>query len=250
MTNIIAHRGASKDAPENTLAAFSEAWKQSADGIESDYAYTRDHQVVCIHDEDTGRTGDLRLVVARTDWNDLSRVDVGSWKGPEFKDQRVPSLRQVLQQVPHGKWCVLELKTGPEIVAMLEADLHCGQVDLCRLLIIAFDPQTILQAKLRFPTVRAHWLVDYVQTSNGDWTPSIREIAETVRDCRAEGIGSHANRQVLTPGFLKALRAQGVAEFHVWTVDDPADARYFRDQGAWGITTNCPALIRASLNSE
>ena len=64
MPRIIAHRGASHDAPENTLAAFRLAWEQGADGVEGDYYLTKDGEVVCIHDATTGRTGDRDLKVA------------------------------------------------------------------------------------------------------------------------------------------------------------------------------------------
>ncbi|MDA1056051.1 MAG: glycerophosphodiester phosphodiesterase family protein, partial [Planctomycetota bacterium] len=78
---IIAHRGGSHDAPENTLAAFRLAFEQGADGIEGDFYLTRDNRIVCIHDADTKRVADKTLVVAESSLAELKRLDVGSWKG-------------------------------------------------------------------------------------------------------------------------------------------------------------------------
>lgn len=63
---IVAHRGASADAPENPLAAFRLAWKQGADVIEGDFYLTKDHRIVCIHDGDTQRVAGKHLVVAES----------------------------------------------------------------------------------------------------------------------------------------------------------------------------------------
>ncbi len=250
MTYIIAHRGASRDAPENTLAAFGEAWRQQADGIEGDYGYTADQQIVCIHDDDLVRTGCESLVVAQSTYDQLKAVDVGSWKSPQFSDQRVPLLRQVLDQMPPDKWCVIELKTGPEIVTLLNRDLSASSIDRSRILLIAFDQRTVLEAKRQMSEIKAHWLVDYRQLDSGDWSPTAEEIAETVRSCQADGIGSQASRTVVTAQFIERLKSCGVDEFHFWTVDDPQDARFYQSVGAWGITTNRPAFIRHALGVE
>lgn len=249
MTLIIAHRGASFDAPENTLAAFDLAWKQQADGIEGDYCFTLDQQVVCIHDESTLRTGGVDLVVAGSTWDQLKLIDVGSWKDGLYRGQAIPTLAQVLDSTPKDRWCVLELKTGPEIVPLVEKTLNLSKFPLDNILIIAFDPQTIAESKRRMSTVKAHWLVDYLNDPESGWSPSAERIIEVVHACGADGIGSQALTEVLTPKFWNRLRIGGVSEFHVWTVDDPNDARYFRDLGAWGITTNKPAFIRQVLAS-
>ena len=76
---LIAHRGGSREAPENTLAAFHQAWQQGADGIEADFRLTRDGRVVCLHDAGTGRTAGIDIAVAEATFAELRRLDVGSW---------------------------------------------------------------------------------------------------------------------------------------------------------------------------
>jgi glycerophosphoryl diester phosphodiesterase len=244
---IIAHRGASHDAPENTLAAFREAWLQGADGIEGDYCLTSDEQIVCIHDDDTLRTGGRQLVVAESRFEQLAQLEYGGWKDLRFHGEPLPRISDILVNVPVGKWCVIELKTGPQIVPLLQTQLAASGIDLDRVLVIAFDSQTIAESKRLLPQVKAHWLTDYRLDSSGNWSPSAAEVLKTIRQCGADGLGSENRPDVVTRQFLDQLRAGGIAEFHVWTVDNPSEARYFRDLGAWGLTTNRPAFLRGHL---
>src|SRR5580704_16419303 len=125
---VIAHRGASFDAPENTLAAFRLAWKQGADGIEGDFYLTDDGEIVCLHDSDTGRTGDRKLSVGQSTLEQLRKVDVGISKGEKFRGERIPTLAEVLAIVPAGKRIFIEVKCGPQILPALKRNLHQSQL--------------------------------------------------------------------------------------------------------------------------
>ncbi len=246
---ITAHRGASHDAPENTLAAFKLAWKQQADAIEGDFRLTADGKIVCIHDADTRRTCGVNLVVADTPFERLRGLDYGSWKAESYAGEPCPTLAEVLAAVPTGKRFFVELKTGPEIVEPLQALLEAEQVDRASLVIIAFHEQTVAACKAHLPDVKAHWLTGFTETSkgSGEWTPSAATIAATVRRCGADGVGMRGCREAIDEEFVAALQEGGVAEFHVWTIDNPDDARYFADLGAIGVTTNRPGFLRSSL---
>src|SRR6187402_1705451 len=78
--NIVAHRGASYDAPENTLAAFKLAFEQGADGVEADFYLSSDGEIVCCHDKDTQRTAGVKHVINKTPLKVLRTLDVGRWK--------------------------------------------------------------------------------------------------------------------------------------------------------------------------
>src|SRR5882757_4224835 len=107
---IIAHRGASFEAPENTLAAYRLAWQQNADGAEGDFQLTRDGRIVCIHDLTTGRTADANRVVAQSTFEELRRLDVGMWKHPRFAGERIPTLDEILALLPAGNLFFIEIK--------------------------------------------------------------------------------------------------------------------------------------------
>lgn len=246
---VTAHRGASHDAPENTLAAFRLAWEQGADAIEGDFRLSADDGVVCMHDADTHRTCGVRHVVAETPLAALLALDAGTWKAPVFAAERCPTFADVLATVPAGRRFFVELKTGPEIVPVLRREIEAHAPPAGALVVIAFDERTVAACKRALPAIPVHWLTGFKEEpkESGRWAPSAAEVAAAVRRSGADGVGLRGERRVVDRAFLAALAAAGVKEFHVWTVDDPDDARFFAAAGAMGITTNRPALIRAAL---
>lgn len=100
---ITAHRGASYDAPENTLAAINLAWEQGADAIEADFYLTRDGQIVAFHDRTAKRTGGVDRAVESMTLAELKQLDVGSWKSAAFAGEPVPTFVEVLANIPAGK---------------------------------------------------------------------------------------------------------------------------------------------------
>src|SRR6478752_5983209 len=114
---IVGHRGASYDAPENTVASVKLAWEQKADAAEFDVYRTKDGKIVVIHDKDTKRTaGGVNKVVAESTLAELRALDVGKWKGEKYAGERIPTLAEVLATVPAGKKVFIEVKPGPEVV--------------------------------------------------------------------------------------------------------------------------------------
>lgn len=240
---IVAHRGASHDAPENTLAAFLLAWEQGADGIEGDFHLTSDGRVICLHDDDFKRVaGDPRKVAEMT-FDEARSLDVGGWKSPQFKGQRAPSLVEVMATVPAGKHAFIELKAGPEIVGPMLRELDRTAVSLDQIVVISFKQATILECKRRVPRLHCHWLTSF-KRKDGQWNPTPEEIAATASECRADGVGLQANREAFD---ASAWKATGLKEFHVWTVDAPEVARFYSGLGARGITTNRPDWLREQL---
>ena len=245
---IVGHRGASYDGPENTVAAFRLAFEQNADGVEGDFYVTKDGQIVCIHDADTLRTGGKKLVVANSNLADLRSLEYGSWKDPKFRGEPIPTFAEVMAAIPVGKRFVIELKTGPEIVPYLKSELDRLNPDATQLLIIAFNKDTVAACKHTLPHIKAHWLTGYKQDKKtGAWSPTVDEVVAGLRQSKADGLGTQGNREIVTASFIEKLKAHGLQEFHVWTVDLQEDAHYFRKLGAMGITTNRPGFIREQL---
>lgn len=245
---IVAHRGASFDAPENTIAAFKEAWTQNADGVEGDFYVTKDQQIVCIHDADTERTAGRKLEVAKSTLEELRTLEYGAWKHPKFKGEPIPTFAEVMAVIPQGKLFVIELKTGPEIVPLLKAELQRLKPEERNLLIIAFNKETVSAVKRELPSIRVHWLTGFKKNkTTGVWHPTVEEVAAALKSTGADGLGTQGNREILNAAWFETLKKTGLKEFHVWTIDDPADAQFFQSLGVIGITTNRPALIREAL---
>ena len=245
-TDLIAHRGASHDAPENTLAAFRLAWEQGADGIEGDFRLSRDGEIVCLHDATTSRTAKIDLVVADATIAELRTLDVGRWKGTDWAGERIPTLREVLATVPPGKKLFIELKSGPEILLPLAAVLAESGLKPEQAAIFAFDEELIAASRELFPRNKRLWITDYKRDwLGGSWKPSTGEILRTLERTGVDGLASKAHRAIDT-AFVQALRAAGM-ELHVWTVDAPRSAARFLALGVDSIITNRPEWLKSRL---
>jgi glycerophosphoryl diester phosphodiesterase len=247
MPDIVAHRGASYDAPENTLASFHLGWQQQADALEGDFHLTADGRIVCMHDAATGRTGDCDLTIKTSTFDQLRQVDVGLHKGARFAGLRIPTLAEVLATVPPGKKVFLELKATPAIVGPFQAELDRLRFPIEQVMVISFDTAVLAEVKRQMPGVKTAWLCGFVD-SDGPARPTIAEILAVLRDIRADGLDCHAHPSI-DRAFAAKLR-QGGMSFNVWTVDKPEIALRFTDLGVDSITTNRPGFIRQALGKS
>lgn len=220
------------------------AFEQGADGIEGDFHLTADGQVICSHDATTKRCGDRDLTIAAAELTALRRVDVGRRKSPRFAGEQMPTLAEVLAVVPRGKRIFIELKTGPEIVPLVQAIVRAGPVPASRITLISFNAMTVLSCKSAMPKIEANWLTDFqpAKTNAGRLLPTAAIILSTLKTCRADGVGFAAKPEALTPTLLRRLEENGLS-WSTWTVDDLDLARTLAGRGAMAITTNRPSLL-------
>jgi glycerophosphoryl diester phosphodiesterase len=240
---IVAHRGASHDAPENTLPAFELAWKQGADAIEGDFHLTADGQVICIHDFDTKRVSGTKHVVKDTTMEQLRKLDAGAWFKGEFKGTNMPTFAEVAATVPEGRKFYVEVKCGPEIIPALLRGIVASGLDARQIVVISFSTPVIREFKKQAPGLKAIWLSSF--ESKSPLVPSAGTVLEKLRDHNADGFSSRADSR-LDSTFIKAIREAGF-EYHCWTVDDPQTGMRFLKLGAQSITTNRPAFLRKAL---
>jgi glycerophosphoryl diester phosphodiesterase len=242
---LVAHRGASHDAPENTLPAFHLAWEQGADAIEGDFHLTSDQKIICIHDKDTARVTGKKLIVARSTLAELRALDAGSWFDPRFAGTRLPTFAEVAATVPPGKRFFIEIKCGPEIVPVLLPELKASGLANEQIVVISFQAPVIAELKKQSPATKAYWLSSFGK--DPPLSPSADKVIATCKANRADGFSSKADPRV-DGTFVAAIRAAGL-EYHCWTVDDPTVARRFLELGAATITTNRPAFLRQAMAS-
>jgi len=245
---IVAHRGASHDAPENTLPAFELAWEKGADAVEGDFFLTKDGKIVCAHDRMTKRLNkeEINLDVSKSTLAQLQKLDVGSWKGDQWKGTRMPTLSQVFRTVPEGKGIFIEVKCGVEIMPALKKAIEDCSLGKEQITIISFQKSVIAKAKIEMPEIKAHWLLAFSKDKKtGETKPSHKSALETLTLIKADGLDVGDN-PLLTESFLKQVRANGL-ETHCWTVNDPKRARELAAMGVLSITTDRPALIRQAL---
>ena len=250
---IIAHRGASGEAPENTMDAFKLAWELGADGIEGDFHLTRDGHIVAIHDKDTNKVtkGRNKLNVKKSSLKELQVLDVGSWKNEKYSKARIPTLEDVIDSLPEGKKFFIEIKCGTEIMKPLinVIDLKVKErpnlkTNIC---FISFDKDVIKSCRTQWPDIEANYLESYKKIKGiSKWAPNENEVFRLLKLSLASGIGTQANKEVLNPKFIKRLRLNQLS-FHCWTINDIETARHFRDLGVDSITTDFPKRIRDGL---
>ncbi|MCU0779811.1 MAG: glycerophosphodiester phosphodiesterase [Akkermansiaceae bacterium] len=245
---IIAHRGASYDAPENTLASMRLAWEQRADAIELDLWLSKDGRLVVIHDADTKRLGGPARRIAEQTWKEIQRLDVGAWKDPRFKGERVPALESILATIPPGRRAVLEIKCGPEILPELERALAQAAKTPEEIAIIAFDFDTLRRSKETLPQFPHYWLQSYKKDAKTGRPPEFAPILAQALTARFDGLNLHFDWPI-DAAFVAQLRAAQL-KLLVWTVNDPRVARRLVDAGVDGITTDRPQWLRERLQES
>lgn len=226
---VVAHRGASWDAPENTLAAIDIAIAQGADVIELDVQQTADGALVLLHDRDLLRVAGERRMLSDFSLAELTQLDVGSWFAADFADQRIPTLAQAVERLRGRAELYLEIKTSPAMPNVVEATVR----ELQRLnfvdqtTVIALSPATLNQVRALEPRFRTGLLV---HTAIGTIERHPYDIL-ALRDA------------LISAEQIRAAR-NGNYQLHVWTVNSRRDIHRFMDMGVDGIITDVPGLAR------
>ncbi|MFI0236814.1 glycerophosphodiester phosphodiesterase [Streptomyces sp. NPDC016845] len=252
---IIAHRGASAYAPENTLEAVDEADDLGFDWVENDVQRTKDGALVIIHDTTLNRTTDVEeLYPDRAPWNvkdftaaEIAKLDAGSWKGAEFAGQRVPTLHQYLRRVDHNRQKLLMEIKSPELYPGIEAQimrelrkdgwLSRGHVKR-RLVIQSFSADSVRTVH----TLRPDIITGFLGTPAVAELPSYAAFTDQI----------NPSNTTLSADYVKAVHAlKGVhkkpLEVHTWTVNDAATTQRVAGYGVDGIITNAPDVVRRAL---
>lgn len=238
---IIAHRGASHDAPENTLAAVRLAWSQGADAVEVDVHLTADERLAVIHDPDTQRTSGIATRVASASLGELQQLDVGSWKAPTFAAERVPALDDVLALVPVGKRIFVEVKSGPEAIGALVRSLARSRLSPAQIVVISFDLEVARRAKQQLSRCEVCWIVE---RDSPEGRLGVEEIVRRTRAAQLDALDLEA--EWVDEAWATQARANAL-KLYVWTVDDVALAQRLDAWAVRGITTNRPGWLRGQL---
>jgi glycerophosphoryl diester phosphodiesterase len=255
---IIAHRGASFDAPENTLSAFKLGYKQNADGDELDIHLTKDGKLVLLHDYDTKRTAGIEGKIAEKTFEELRALDVGQWgdwKGKGFSE-KIPTLDEALALIPNGKKFYLEIKchegnpaeesrTITQTLPAMEKVMKKSGKKPEQLPVITFNYPVAKAAKERFPTHDVYWLVGWNKDKKTGEYPNIDELIKKTKAAKLDGLDLNFGFPV-DKDFVKKVHDAGL-KLYTWTIDDPAVAKAQIEAGVEGITTNRPEWMREHL---
>ncbi|MFE7405410.1 glycerophosphodiester phosphodiesterase [Isoptericola sp. NPDC057559] len=238
---VVAHRGASADAPQNTLAAFAAADDAGARMIEIDVHLSADGVPVVIHDGTVDATTDGAGEVRGHTVAELQAFDAGSWFGPEFAGQRIPTLAEVLDLVAarpgldvlceyKGAWTAEDVAVTMRVVA--------GSGLTGRLMVQGFDPTTVAALRDVAPQVPRSLLLEHPRA----------DLAELLDELGAAAVSPGAALLAEDPALVPAAHAAGRQVFG-WTANDEATWEALLDAGVDGIITDRPAALRGWLDA-
>ncbi|WP_327264236.1 glycerophosphodiester phosphodiesterase family protein [Streptomyces sp. NBC_01232] len=241
---VVAHRGASHEHPEHTLAAYRQAIADGADALECDVRLTADHKLVCVHDRRVERTSDGRGVVSAMTYEELSALDFGGWKGGEHRGAQVLLFEDLLKEaLAAGRPVGLAVETKhptraggrleAELVRVLKehglADGSAGLVE-----VMSFSRNALTRLHRLAPGLPAVYLIE-------------RRL-RPVRPPFATHAGPGIDLVRRDPGLVARLKAKGLA-VRVWTVDEPEDVELCLRLGVDTLITNRPREVRAQLEA-
>lgn len=235
-TMIIAHRGASYDAPENTLASVNLAWERGADGVEVDVHLSKDKRIMVIHDEDTKRTCGKGMVVRESNSSALRSLEA-SMGMDRYRGERIPFLEEIVATVPDGKVLFIEVKTGTVIIPYL-VEVLSTYPNQPGLVVISFDFDVCAMMKKEIPSIPVFWL--HYTLSGSYRTKWINMAVDAGLD------GLNFRYKGISQDYLEAVHSAGMKMF-AWTVDDPEDAYRLIEIGIDGITSNRQAWLKEQL---
>lgn len=254
---IIAHRGASHDAPENTISSWKLGYKQGADACELDLHLTRDGKLVVIHDFDTGRVSSVTIMIAETSFAALRQLDIGQWgqwKGSAFHE-KIPTLAEALALIPRGKRFFLEIKcrdsaadeerTISRTLPAIKMVLKASGKTAWETPIITFNHATAAAAKKLLPAHEVCWLLGWRKDDMTGRFPDIDDAIARATAAKLDGLDLNSGFPI-DRAFVEKVHGSGL-KLYTWTVDDPVVARAEAEAGVDGITTNRPGWLREQL---
>ena len=230
---VIAHRGASGHAPENTMASFLQALAMGAPAIELDVHQTLDHELVVAHDDDLKRCGRDKRRLKNLHWDDISRLDVGAWFGKNFTGERLPRLEDVFDILPPTVELHVEIKRGSSVYPGIEervVDLIHKRGATARTLVSSFDHAALYSVRSLDEKIRLGYLLGLT---------TLQTAFREMKEIDAESLNLSV-RQTLAR-TVKATHERG-RKILVYTVNTPAERDRLNALGVDGIFSNYPEL--------
>mgnify|MGYP001820150677 CR=1 FL=1 len=226
-TEVMAHRGASAAAPENSIAAIKLAIESGAEWVEIDVQEAADGEIVVIHDSDLKKVGGVPMVVAESTMKQLQYVDIGSWFDLSFSDERLPTLRQVLELCKDQIGVNIELKYYGS-----EKRLEQSVAEIVDEVGVA---DQVVAMSLSLPGVRE------MKRIRPDWKVGLLSSVAVGNLARLDVDFLALNARFVNRSLIRRLHAQG-KDVMVWTVNDPLGMSVMAGRGVDAIITDEPAL--------
>ena len=243
---LVAHRGASYLAPENTLSSVNLAWTLGATHVEVDVKLTSDQELIVFHDDTTERYNNINKKTYKYTYKELATLDVGSFKGEEWKDEKIPTLVQVLKTIPKHGTLIIELKDGLETIIALQKLYKTHPSIWLQLEFISFNYDVIGACKKAFPNNIALWLLDLdYNEETAESTLPTNQIIKKVKQHCLDGVNVFAG-EFANKIFFETLKKEGFL-IYMWTINTVEHAKKYLDFQPDAITTDRPIWLQQQL---
>lgn len=234
----VAHRGFSAIAPENTLSAAKKAIEVGAQGSEFDVYSTTDGVLFLSHDGNLKRTTGYDCATKAIDSKTLATLDFGSWKGEEFKGEKVALYDDALALLKGTKTRpVIEVKENGFEDKIVEGVRKYDMVSTA--IVIDFNADRVKKIRELEPKLCVAWLVSF-KVENETPQSMAQTIIDTLKKCNTNVVD--VEYHAVSPEFLKILNDAGITVM-CWTADNPQDIERLVEWGVVSITSNRPDLV-------
>lgn len=242
---VIAHRGASAYYPENTMSAFRAAVEMKADMIELDVLLSKDDIPVVFHDAKLNKRSNGKGLVSNYSFEELRKLDAGSWFHSKFRGEKIPSLKEVLEFTKDKVLVNIEIKTEAvsdkteegivELVLDMVKELEIED----QIIISSFDYRVMERVRARNSEIKLALLYEKKQSGK-------RNPVQLVKDYNVDAF--NFGKRYLSDGWIKQLNENGIP-FFVYTVNDEDTMREIIRSGAKGIFSDKPDVLKQITKS-
>jgi len=242
--DVVAHRGFSAAAPENTLAAIRAAIKAGASGCEFDVYGCADGTVVLMHDKTVDRTTDGSGPVTDLSLNRLKQLDAGSWMNARFAGEQIPTLTEALKLLRKTD-CqpVIEIKMEGISKQVVEDVFALGMVD--KVAVIAFSQNVVREVRELEPGIACAWLCG--KSLEGDTKQQADWLQARARECKTNLLDLKFS--LLSPELIAELKRRGMGVW-TWTVNEAVIMKALQEWGVGSITTDRPDLLKELMRKR
>ncbi|MGE7659568.1 glycerophosphodiester phosphodiesterase [Bacillus altitudinis] len=233
---IIAHRGSSSAAPENTIAAFDVAVEQGADYIELDVQMTMDQHVVVIHDDTVDRTTNGNGLVKSYTLDQLKKLDAGSWFDQQYTNERIPTLQEILERYSQRIGILIEIKHPKRQIGIEKAVARIiNRFAYSRhIMIQSFDVHALQRIKAFAPSLRTALIIK----------PDVFKLTKrklTTYSSFANGL--NMKKTMINKWWIDRIHSFGMEVF-IWTVKDQKTADRIKKYPIDGVVTDNPLFFQ------
>lgn len=233
---VIAHRGSSGKAPENSLSAYKQAWLEKSDAIEIDLRMTKDKHFVCCHDNNLNRVSSSKKTISSLNLTDLKEIDIGLWKSKKFKNETIPTLEEVLAKTPKRKKIFIEIKGALKEHENLFQIIEQSKFKKENFHFLSYLPAVVKLLKKRYS--------EYPATLN--LIPSLynydfEKILSIIKKSKSNGISLHVD-SFKSINLIKKIK--NLDQFVIcWTVNDLRFMKSLLKIKVNGIITDYPEKL-------